>query len=369
MLIDLILIDGKFGNRIREDCIKKYHYDYWVLINKFSKDFNFEGLRWTQRVFNYMYDIKILPKCLCGKELGFRGRINCIYNKYCSTKCSSKQNAKDRMRVLKQNNMNRWGVENVFQLDSVKKKSIETNLKKYGFDNPNKNNKIREKIEITNNKKYGQKSPLTIPENREKMKNKCKENWKNNEWVLWFKNIMIINNGGLGFSSENVRLKYQNFCKEKWGVLNSFQSEEIKERIKNLYIDKYGVSNPQQVESIHIKTAKSAIRCKKYKNSDIYYQGSYELDFLNKYSNKFKVERGYPIKYDFNGKIKVYFPDFYLPEIDLIVEIKSSYFWRKNIEVNLSKINFIKENNINFILILDKDYQNFDEKIKIIQNI
>ena len=87
-----------------------------------------------------------------------------------------------------------------------------------------------------------------------------------------------------------------------------------------------------------------------YNNSELYYQGSYELDFLNKYFLKVKIERSKSIKYKIDDNIKIYYPDFYLPEYNLIVEIKSTYIWNKNLKSNLAKLKHISDNKINFIL-------------------
>jgi hypothetical protein len=365
MLLDKILIDGEFGNRIKEVSIKKYHYGEWVNINNFTIKYNFQNLKWSNKVYNYMFNIISVPKCICGRELKFRGRINCIYPKFCSNKCSSLSMNDKRMETLKINNINKYGVENVFQLESVKEKIKTHFISNYGVDNPNKIRDVRDKIENTCISKYGVKTALILPESRKKMLEKSKENWNNKEWVNWFQSILIKNNGGAGFASNKIKDKYISFCLDKWGVSNSFASEEIKEKIKEHYITNYGVENPQQVEEIHNKTIKSSFFCKKYKDTDLYYQGTYELDFLNRYYDKIKIERSKLIKYKIGKDIKIYYPDFYLPDYDLVVEIKSTYYWNKHLTSNLAKMEHIKENKINFILVMDKDYREFEKTTKI----
>ena len=84
MLIDEILINNKLGNRIKQVYIKKYYYDEWVKINQFSNKHGFDSLKWKQKVFNYVYGIEDIPKCICCNNRNFRGRIDNIYTKYCS---------------------------------------------------------------------------------------------------------------------------------------------------------------------------------------------------------------------------------------------------------------------------------------------
>ena len=73
----------------------------------------------------------------------------------------------------------------------------------------------------------------------------------------------------------------------------------------------------------------------KQKYNHLTYQGTFELDFINKYYNKINIQNGMTIKYDEN---KVYYPDFFIPELNLIVEIKSDYFYKKYLLKNLKKI-------------------------------
>jgi len=71
------------------------------------------------------------------------------------------------------------------------------------------------------------------------------------------------------------------------------------------------------------------------------------------------IENGPTIKYSIFGKNKIYFPDFYIPKLNLIVEIKSSYFYNLEEEINLIKKSYSELNNYKFIFIIDKDYSNF----------
>ena len=92
---------------------------------------------------------------------------------------------------------------------------------------------------------------------------------------------------------------------------------------------------------------------KKFNN--LTYQGSYELDFLEKFYDKFDIENGPSIPYLFEGKNKVYHSDFYIPSKNLIVEIKSSYILTLDIEINEKKEACLNKG-YDYICIIDKDY-------------
>ena len=81
---------------------------------------------------------------------------------------------------------------------------------------------------------------------------------------------------------------------------------------------------------------------------------------INRYYNKFTdIQRGPSIRYIYNGKNKVYHSDFYIPSKNLVVEIKSSWVLKIDIEVEEKKKATIA-NGFNYIMILDKNYKDFN---------
>jgi len=166
-------------------------------------------------------------------------------------------------------------------------------------------------------------------------------------------------------------------CINKYGVENTFQSKEIKEKIKQTKkekygdekytnqdkkkqtcLKKYGVENPTQWNNDY--NAGLRIHTKLYKNTKIFYQGSYELDFLEKYYNKFQdIERGPTIKYKIKEKIRVYFPDFFIPSLNIIIECKNSYLVKEYKDQNEAKRKATIANGFSYIMIIDKDYEEF----------
>lgn len=129
-------------------------------------------------------------------------------------------------------------------------------------------------------------------------------------------------------------------------------------------IDKTGLN---AIERAHRKSIKASSR-KQYKNTNIHYQCSYELDFLEKIELKYNlkwlennVKNGIYIKYwnPISLAFRYYIPDFIIN--NTLYEIKSKYTWNKhgkdkNLEnVNKAKLNAAKENGYIVMLILDKE--------------
>lgn len=201
-------------------------------------------------------------------------------------------------------NIKLYGVKNCFQNEEMKKKSKETMIEKYGVDH---NMKI------------------------EKCKNDRKETYIKN-----------------------------------YGVDNPSKSEKIKKKKENTCLKNHGVKSPLQNSNIFRKNRISAIQKHKYKNEDITYQGTYELDFLNIYFEKIKInEPNFNIKYIYNGEEHIYHPDFYNITYNLIIEIKSEYTFNKEKYKNFSKKKYAILNGYKFIFVIDKNYLDLERLLKL----
>jgi hypothetical protein len=121
-------------------------------------------------------------------------------------------------------------------------------------------------------------------------------------------------------------------------------------------LKKFGVENASQCPEIFSKQQKSRYEIHKFRDTDIFYQGTYEKDFLDNYYDKLEIQKIKEIDYIFENKNKKYFSDYYLPKYNLIIEIKSSYIFEKFKNQNLVKRQRCIELGYNFLFIIDKNY-------------
>ena len=274
---------------------------------------------------NLLIDAKC-DKCGELKTVSYKYYNNNIKNgNYfsCSRKCSNQ-------KVIN-SNLEKFGVENISQLEEIKNKKKETCLINYGVESPAQNKDILDKIKISMKKTYAN--------NLEEIQNKIKKTNLERYGVEEPNNL------------DWVKEKIKKTTFDKYGIENVNLLPEIKNKIIKANLEKYGVEYPIQ----DLTRTNKGLIIKRYKETNLYYQGSYELDFLNKYYNKLKITRGETIKYEINGEIKNYYPDFFIEDFNLLVEIKSTYVWNRHLESNLAKIKHLKDNNINYVLIMDKN--------------
>lgn len=160
----------------------------------------------------------------------------------------------------------------------------------------------------------------------------------------------------------------------------SFDNGKTKETIKDVYLK---CSICQKIFKIHIQNIRNKdlgnILCKScgftnisypirlYENTTLTYQSGIEKDFIEKcLQNNIKIINGIEIAYKFNNKIRTYITDFYLPEYNYIVELKSkNQFYRDDLKTgklkakNDAAILFSKQNNMTFKFVFDQEINNF----------
>jgi hypothetical protein len=282
------------------------------------------------------------------KKINSREERECLYCKHkflirkkdlkqiCSEECRKKwaslpENIEIRIVASKKAVKEKFGVENVFQLETVKDKLKNTKLEKYGDENYNNPDKMLE----TKSEKYG-------------------ENW-GKEWYKNMSNEMMKNFGvshplqskifldklketnmkkyGECWNSKSdiVKLNIRKSFQEKYGVDNISQLESIKEKKKDTSLKNFGVTHHLKDYNLFQKHLIAQYKIKKYKDTDLYYQGSYEYFFLEKMDelnllNELNNGKSYDFEWD--SKKHTYHTDFFFRGEN--IEIKSGWTYNKN---------------------------------------
>lgn len=246
-----------------------------------------------------------MSKCTtCGKEVNWtRG----LPNKYCSFKCLPNNWNQDK---VKETVKNRYNVDVISQLDEVKHKISEKN----------KNNYLLKKDEIV-----------------EKFSNTCMKNL------------------GVDFpvKSTDVQSKMKITCMERYDVTHP--SKLLKNRNN---------SSLRMTQNNSYFDFKNCYKVKKYKDTELCYQSTYEyhfLDFCEKNNIIDKIKNGNI--YDFLLEECDYgfrtITDFCIDDIE--IEIKSTYILNKQggKKVIDIKRNAVERSDKKYLLILDKNYDEF----------
>lgn len=288
----ICLYKGKLKNGLISNIMLEY------LKNRFQDSDSIE-----ESLYRLKYGIYEKPKCeRCGKPTKFSLLKNHgHFNKFCSRACQI-DNDKIKKAVKE-----KYGVDNISQLDSVKKKVKNTNIKRYGVEN------------VFNTPERIQKSINTRKENKESWINKIKET-----------NLI------------------------KYGVDNPAKSECIQEKIKNTNIKRYGQNSWAQTKKgrkflsnlISSNEVQEKINNTKRKNNS-FNKSTPEDESYELLKEKFNevIRQYHSVEYPYNC-------DFYIPSIDTYIEC--NYFWTHGFrpyigtEEDLNKIKYWKNKHTKF---------------------
>ena len=161
----------------------------------------------------------------------------------------------------KQNNLKKYGIENISQLEEIKEKKKQNTLKKYGAENIAQLKEVQDRIKQTNLEKYGVENQMQLKEIQDRIKQTNLEKYgvdnpfKNKEKIQ-----KIVNEKSL----------------EKYGTQWPSQSQEVKNKIKQTNLEKYGVDNPFKIK----KNKEAIAKIRKEKN---YY------NLVNRISDSFEI--------------------------------------------------------------------------------
>ena len=221
--------------RTQERYIKKNLPETYFLILK-----NEEKISFKEKLYMYLYNLKEIQKCeTCNNKVRFNNMIVGFY-KHCSHSCAC--GSPDRIKKLKEYNLERFGSISPFGNEKVKEKINDTFSKRTLLEKES----IKEKIKRTyESKSKEDKIEIVNKRKRTSLERYGKEGYtQTDEFLEIFKEN---NREKYGFDyymgSEEFKNKSKKSCIEKYGTDNPAKNELIKEKNKNTMNEKYGGGN------------------------------------------------------------------------------------------------------------------------------
>lgn len=173
-----------------------------------------------------------------------------------------------------------------------------------------------------------------------------------------------------------AKCRYERYCSDRC-------KKKARERFKNNAKRKLGVENPASLPEHQLKAIKGRSYSGTYKFKDggeVDYSSSYEKDFLEFLETEMDMTSNdvetCEIIFDiiYENKKRFHIPDFYIRDFNLIIQIKTFKNMNSHIQ-NEAKIRqklsdkaIIDDGNYNYIVILDKEYSDFVNMMKILKD-
>jgi hypothetical protein len=274
----------------------------------------------------------------------------------------------------KNTNLEKWGVDNPSKLEEIKDKIKKTNLEKFGVDNYTKTDEYKEKSKKTNLEKFGVDNYTKTDEYKEKSKKTNLEKFgeehysKTDEFKKNLKKSSLEKFGVDSYSKTNEfkdKIKKTNL--EKWGVDHYSKTEEFKDKIKNTTFDRYGIDNYSKTEESKLKVKKTSLEkwgVDNYTKTDEYKEKSkntnlekYEVEHYTKTDEyKKRVKITNLEKFGYNHLLKS-------PEYRKRFSITNHQNYIKYLDNGNSLFKCDKNNNHDFIIRGDNFYHRLKNNI------
>ena len=332
------------------DCAAKFQRRWFEIHYPEFSDYLIVNYPWcdnfAEQLYAYYHGLNEKPLCpVCGKPLSL-DRISTGYKLHCSKECASKDKETGRKKAstLKENYGDSWndymkekvkekyGVENVYQLDSVKKKIKETTLQRYGTEHlmklPEEFKKREEKAKQTCMEKYGKDIYAKTDEFKDKLKNTCLEKYgkesflKTDGFKEKFKQTCNEKYGVEHFAkTKEFQEKLKQTFNERYGKEHYFQTDECREKLKQTCIEKYGVehyTHSEEFKARHDEIQKKSYNTKKSNHT-------FNTSSIEKQLRKYFDDHNINYKYQYRSEKYPFVCDFYFPEKDLYLEVQGNW--------------------------------------------
>lgn len=243
-------------------------------------------------------------------------------------------------------------------------------LEKFGVYNPFQDESIKSQIRETNNKRYGEDSPAKSKEIKEKSKQTCLRKYgtehtadKNSPVRDKIVETNFLRHGGSSpFSSNEVREKAKKKKIEKYGVDCNFRVDDFYKTTKETLLRRYGVTNsfliPEIAERARSKEASQKRLTTAKNNSKFLPQGVSKIELIigDEISKIFgHIER--------QVIVNCWLVDIYVKTIDTYVQVDGLYWHGKDRPLSvIEELKFPRDKTILRTVKKDKEQNVWFEK-------
>jgi hypothetical protein len=270
-------------------------------------------------------------KCLDCTNLFARKYCDLLHiGGYCYD-CALKKGNKKYVDTCK----SKYGVENISQLEEIKKQKEKTCTQNHGVPYATQSATIQIQIKKTSIKNWGTERPT---QNKELLET-----------------IALRNEKHTGFRSPlmnpEIKQKITNTNIQKTGYSNPFSNPSVQTKIKKTLIEKFGVDNPMKNQECLKKAFKTGCRLKDYilpSGNTIQYMGyeNYALDDLLTICKEEDINNDKLPVFDYiknDGTKHTYLPDILIISQNKFIEVKSTYTITQDTDIIFLKQKAVKD--------------------------
>lgn len=243
----------------RETFIRKNHIELYNFINQYNSLYG--DISFPQKVFNLLNDYKIPKQCICGNILKFH---NGKYTSSCSIKCANRNPDKIKSQLIshKETIQRKYGVDSVFEIDSVQEKIKKTFNDNWGVNHISESKELMDKAKNNMHKR-------NYKEANKKRQKTCLDKYG-------VDNIA---------KSEQSTINAEKTSLKRYNVTHYSKTDEYSNRVKETMLSKYNIEH-LMMDAEYVKKVSIARRetmenkwidsILEYNKEDIFIDGNYD---------------------------------------------------------------------------------------------
>jgi hypothetical protein len=171
--------------------------------------------------------------------------------------------------------------------------------------------------------------------------------------------------GGCHAKSEEVKARMRETCRRRYGIDNVGEIPEVKSKMRRTCLARYGVPHPMQDSAVFERHQRASVKLKTFTTPSgnmLRYQGYEDVALRLLFEMKLNeadimVSRSnMPRILYFKGARRArYYPDIYVPSLNLLLEVKSVYTFNRERDLTFAKQDAcVKQGYKHLIVICDK---------------
>jgi len=271
---------------------------------------------------------------------------------------------------IKNGTQEKYGVDNVFQLNSVKEKSKETCKEKYGVEHHLQNQEILEKQKNTIIEKYGVEYLMRSDKIKEKSKETCLDKYGvdvSSKSEIVKENTKINNNQkyGVDYTSQLESVKNKIKVSKEQHIFDKYSNMGLKSINGNMYLFNCDKNHEYEIHSglLYHRIKYETVLCTKCNPINSYNISGLELQLQDFIKDNYNGD----IIFSTRNVINPYELDIYLPELKISFEFNGLYWHNelnKSNDYHYKKTKKCLEKDIQLIHIYEDDWKYKNEIVK-----
>ena len=303
----------------------------------------------TQLAYMIFFDMHSFPKCcICGNPLDDPKKFGNIYVGFLKT-CSKRCAEQCRQASFKKTCIDRYGVPHYAMDKHCYEQRCDKMEERYGVRNVYQLESVKRQAKQTKKERHGDENFVNVQKGKQtKLQRYGDEHFNNRQKAkqTFIDHYGVDNN----MKSQKGLKEYQDALEKTFGkgIRNVSQIEKVKQKKVQTCRKNYGVDYPQQSSIINSKTRKTCLDIygyeyalqspdikkvghAKYFFDGIYFDSKHELAYymwLRDNSINFEYHPSISLVYEYSGKKHVYQPDFIVD--GKLVEVKGDHFFKED---------------------------------------